>query len=423
MDFEYNIRGLLHLFFKQKNKFLLTFLIILTFGLVAVMNMEPYYETKSSLLLKFGENARLEVNLQGAQGYKPSPHGENAEILSSNVSILESADLIKKVVSKMEAVQLYPALGDQGYDDRTLLLKAVRQAQKKLTVVPGIKNNLIEISFRHSSPESSSAFINNLIKAYKERHTEIYNPPQITFLEEQTKKTKDQLSESQSTFNVFKKEMGVSEIDKEIEQLLKQKNELSAIAYQSVAKAQEILAEMETREATMKATYKPDSPLVKRLQEGIAVARYQLRQRKDDMAQTSLGNNSLAKQTSSIDKRITWLEEQRGQYNELKQKVDLDEENFKYYRQRTEEARVNYLLNAQDITQISVIDAPGVPLQPTGPNKKIIAIAILMLGLFAATAVTIAFELMNDCFSFPNQIRARLGVPVLATFSKAEKVL
>lgn len=423
MDLEYNIRGILHLFFRQKKKLLITFFIIFVPGFLMTVNLDPYYETKSSILLKFGQNARLEVNLQDGGGGTRGINLDRNEVLQSNVQILKSANLIKIALSNMELEDILPGLAeaDPEITKENKLQKAAASVQRNLLVFAGTDNHLIEITYRHENPEVTVQVSRELIEAFKKRHTEIYETPQINFLQEQAGKAQNQLDTSRETFIAFKKEMGVSEIDQEIEQLLRQKNDLSAIAYRSVTEAQENLAALEARAAEMRATYKRNSPVMRSMQESMAVARAQLRSRQNDMVNLDeKSDGTFASQTSAIDERIAWLELQRGKFNELEQQVKLDEENTRYYRQRMEEARVNSMLNDQNITRISVIDEPIEPLRPAGPNKKIILIGIMIFAGALAAGIAIIYELLDDRFSFPNQIRSRLGIPVLATFSEAE---
>lgn len=423
MDLEYNLRGFLHLFFKHKAALLLWALLVIVPGLFFVARLPVYYETKGSILLKFGENARPEINLQGHNQSVRYTYNEREEILRSNVKILQSPDLIKSVIQQIGPMQMYPQLDDApAASGKEALLKALKRAKENLKVSAGVDNNLIDIEFRHNKGEMAAEFVRLYIEAFKELHTEIYDTPQINFLEEQTLEALQKRNQAQEDFDIFKQERGVSEIDQEIEQLLKQKNELSAIAYQAVTKAQEMLAELKAKEAEMTATYRKDSPLIKSVRESISAAAAQLNQRKSELKKLNATEGLLASQKSEIDERIAWLEEQRGRYNELQQQLNLSEENYKYYRQRQEEARVNNLLNAQNITRIAVISQPSVPLEPAGPKKPLLMVAMIILGLCFTCAMALTMELMDDRLSFPAQIRARFGLPVLATFGKIERV-
>lgn len=421
MNLEYNIRGIMHLFFRQQVKLILAFLIVFIPGLFLTLGLEPFHETKSSILLKFGQNSRPEVTLAGNQGAIAVNSFDRDEILQSNVRILTSVDLIEKAISNLNINDIAAKPLDDDMSEEHKLRSVARFVQKNLKANAGVNNYLIEIIYRHKDAQISADVSKAIIEAFTQRHTELYETPQINFLQQQVEKSQGQLDENRSAFKAFKKEAGVSEIDKEIEQLLNQKNDLSNIAYQSITEAQENLAALEAKAAEMRATYRSNSPVMRSMRESIAVARAQLNARQRDMASTdATSEGTFAAQTANIDDRITWLEAQRGRFNELEQQIKLDEENIRYYRQRIEEARVNSLLNDQNITRISVIEEPTPPLRPSGPNKKLILVALMMFAGAFAAAIAIIYELLDDRFSFPNQIRSRLNVPVLATFSEAE---
>lgn len=421
IDMDYNLRSILHLSFRQKFSFLLVFLLITVPGYLFVLSLNPYYETRGSVLLNFGNNVRPELNLEGG-GYKIRSSNENSVILKSNVKILQSFDLIKKTVTVFGYKNLYKGLLASEKTEEKLIYEASSKALTSFRVEAGKDNNLIEIFFKHEDPQIASDFANALLLQFKTRHSEIYEAPQIHFLETQGKESEGKLKESQDAFKTFKKQMGVSGIDQEIEQLLKQKNDLSIVSFQSIARAQETLAAMEAKEAEMNATYQDGSSVMKSLRESIHAARRQLEERQIGMSNLNLEGdvNTFSKQTASIDERLVWLEEQRGQYNEFERQIELNEKNAQYYRQRTEEARVNARLNSQDITRVAVVDIPHVPLRPSGPKKLLLLVAIIFLAGFFACSTVIVNEILDDRFSLPNQIKSRLGIPVLATFETIE---
>jgi succinoglycan biosynthesis transport protein ExoP len=186
--------------------------------------------------------------------------------------------------------------------------------------------------------------------------------------------------------------------------LLVEKRELSNVAFQSVSNAQTTLSALEAQAAE--------------LRESIAVARAQLGDRQNDLGSSGDDDGSLSNKIDQIDQRIAWLEEKRGRYNELSQRVKMDEDNFQYYQQRGEEARVNMLLNAENITRVSIVDQAVVPNKPSGPSKKLILIAFLMAGMLLGLCAALGFELLDDRLTTPDALAAASGLPVLAAFGK-----
>jgi uncharacterized protein involved in exopolysaccharide biosynthesis len=121
---------------------------------------------------------------------------------------------------------------------------------------------------------------------------------------------------------------------------------------------------------------------------------------------------------ANVDKRLSYLETRRGEFNDLQQQVKIDEENYLYYLKRGEEARINNLLNRHNITRISVVDQPVVPLEPVSPRKKIFLAVTFLAALIAGVGAALWRELLDDRLSNPDQVYEALGVPVLVTFKK-----
>src|SRR5687768_5671884 len=120
----------------------------------------------------------------------------------------------------------------------------------------------------------------------------------------------------------------------------------------------------------MKSTYRMDSPMINGFKKTVAVARADLKQRQDDLNASAKSGSSLGTRMDNVDKRLSYLEAQRGSYNDLQQQVKIDEENYLYYLKRGEEARINKLLNSQNITRISVVDQPAVPVEPIKRSEE-----------------------------------------------------
>ncbi|MCB9988475.1 MAG: hypothetical protein H6868_03965 [Rhodospirillales bacterium] len=433
MNIEYNIRGLLNALFRQKKKIILVFSLFFVLGFAVVLRIEPVYEARGSLLVKFGQGARPDVNLPGNNRPNELTSSDRKEIMESNIRILKSQSLLSDVVSAVGVEKLYPGLAADDEQDKAM---ALRQATGRILGAVSVQtsgaSNIIEVAVRHKDPEVSALFTDKLMEMFMIRQAEVYNTAQTSFLEKQTTEMKQKLEVSRQDFFDFKEEVGISAIDEEMTQLLRQKSELSNLAFQSVSRAQTTLSELEAKEAEMRSTYKANSPVMKRLRQSIDVARRQLHDRQYDLNATGKESgeetgddadkqeSSMNSKIAAIDERIAWLEAQRGKYNELEQRVKMDEENYVYYQQRGEEARINNLLNIENITRISVVDKPAIPMYPVPARKKLILIAFMMAGALFGLGVALTFELLDDRLTSPEQITSTLGVPVLAAFGKAK---
>lgn len=439
MNIEYNTRGLLHAFFRQQVKVYLIVGLFLLLGLVMVGRVQPYYQAGGSMLVKFGQGAMPEVNMPDGARPNEVSRSDRAEIMASNLRILTSQSLLREVVSFIGVDKIYPPAPVEDADDEAAAGETVDPVRKEkqrlqsaigrllggdLVVQTSGASNIIEVSVRSQDPEIAALLAGTLMDKFILRQAEVYSSAQTSFLDKQVAEMKAKRDQSWAEFSDFKEKVGISAIDEEMDQLLRQKSDLSTIAFHSVSDAQDTLAGLEAKEAEMRMTYNADSPLVKRLQESIAVAKRQLHERQaelnaaSDIEEEGAAEGALSDKIAAIDERIAWLEAQRGLYKELEQRVEMDEENYRYYQQRGEEARINNLLKAENITRITIVDRPMVPLSPTSANKKLIMIAFLMAGLFLGVGLALVLELFDDRLTAPEQITQTTALPVFMSFEK-----
>ncbi|MDB5492389.1 MAG: hypothetical protein JWO78_2238 [Micavibrio sp.] len=419
MLYEYNLRGIMTVLFRQQFRFLTVFFLVCLCGALYISQIQKIYESHGSLLVKFGQNAvpDLDRNTNASNDYSQ----QHDEIIQSNVKILQSEGLLSEVVKKIGVTKLYPELAASASSPEVLTQNAQERAARDLKVWTDSKSNVIELSVRNKDPVVATEFATTLMDMFSIRQAEVYSSPHTNFLKQQIDDAKAQLDKSQEEFKGYKQELEISDLDEEMSQLLQEKRELSGLAFQSVSEAQKNLAKLESDRSLAAATYKPDSPVMQRLDQNISVARAEVKARQGDLNRGSGTASGLPQQLKKIDTRIAYLELNRSKYNDLKQRVTLDEDKYKYYVQRGEDARVSDMLNLENITRISVVDQPVVPAKPAPGRRKILALAFLMTAFLLGLCTALAFEMLDDTIAYPEQITAATGLPVLASFSKMKK--
>lgn len=419
MDIEFTSRGLVMVLFRQKMRFLLVFLAVLLAGISYLATQKPLYEASASLLVKFGREALPNLARPDAPG-AADVMSDRQEMIASFVGILRSTDLLRDAVNQFGVDKLYPGLS-------ATAAQPVEAAVARLTgrdLQPAIeaKSNLISLALRNGDPAVAVAFSNILIEKFLARQAAIYNPPRTNFLRQQIEDARAKLDAAQTQFQDFKNETKIAALDEEMGQLIREKGNLSGLAFSALTQAQATLADLEAKYAEIRATNRPDSLLMRRQQESIAVARERVRNLQADLGALDAGKASpLSSKIADIDSRITFLESQRGRYTELERQVSLEEDNFKYYQQRGEEARVNDMLNDQNITRIAVVDMPSASPNPVHPHKTFVLAGCLVAALLLALGVALAAEMLDDRLTNPQQVARALGVPVLACFNRKRK--
>ena len=125
----------------------------------------------------------------------------------------------------------------------------------------------------------------------------------------------------------------------------------------------------------------------------------------------------LAQQLDQINQRISSLENDRNQYDNLTRAVQIQSDTYRTLAIRYETARVEANRNAQNISAAVMISAPVVPNSPARPRRKLIAAATLLVALLSGIAAVLAVEAFDDRFNSPRDVTRILRLPVLATFA------
>lgn len=416
MYIEYNARGILNAFFKHQWKIIGSVAIFTLMGLYAGHSIPPAFESHGSFLIKFGLGGRPDVNMTDARRPTELSHNDRTEIMESHMGILKSRNLLQTVIEEIGLEKAYPNISGSSGNTQNAMQAAINTMSNDLKIRSNGDSNIIGLTVSHANPKTAALLVETLMSKFIIKQAEVYDTAQKSFLDSQISDMKSRLELSRHKLLEFKEEFGISTIDEEMAQLLAEKSTLSSMAFQSVSEAQDVLSKLEAKEAEMRATYNASSPVLKSLKQSIEVAREQLKARQADLNATAQEDTALSDRTKTIDERITFLETQRGRYNELQQQVLMDEQNYNYYQQRGEEARVNNLLNHENITRVTIVDHASVATGAKGPRKKLILLAFMLAGACIGVGIGLVFELIDDRISSPEQLEATLGLPVLASF-------
>lgn len=378
------------------------------------MFTKPVYESSGSLVVKFGQGTQAD----GSSGGEVDANTRQ-EIIKSYIKIISSHNFLQDCVKAFGLYRLYPDLQDEIQSGTTLSEVAIKNLLEDDLQLVNDKSRMIDISVRNGNPAVAAEFAKLVMDVFINKRTEIYNIPQTDVLEKQTEDVRHKLEKTRKDFQDFKQKTGISGLDEELSQLLREKSNLSTLAYTAVTQAQSKLAELEAQEAKMRTTYRPGSSLLAGLLRTVEAARAELRKRENDLnAKAATSDNSLSSRLATINERLAYLESQRGAYNDLQQQVKVHEETYLTYLKRGEDARIYNLLNSKNVTHISIIDNPVVPSQPIKPQKKILLAIILMAAAMAGFGTVLSRELLDDRLTNPDQVLTHIGVPVLAVYRK-----
>ena len=473
-----SLRDFLAVLFKHKYRILAAFLATVATVTVGSFLLPPTYEAKSSLLVKFGREYvyRPEVGERASNMGSMIPLNQE-EVINSEIQILTSRDLIEKVITSVGVENIYPDLARNPSAKITPLEAAIQQFEKALSVEGVKKSNVIQIAFQHKDPRLAAKAVNLLVDFFDEKHLEVYSDPKSSFLEQQLTAYEQRLKDSQDQLEAFKQKYRVFSLEEQRTLLLKQRSDLDTTLkstenqikelqrktaslksqmvkvpedthldteterYKIIDDAKANLLALQLKEQELLEKYKPDNRLVVNVRREIQLVEdfigkqeqelkgkvrtgknvvYQeteteLIKAQADLSAQEAKASSLRSQYAQIDREIQTLDLRENELGNINRELAVNENNYKTYLERVEEARISDDLNRLKMTNISVIQRAVVPAKPIKPKKRLNVALGIVLGALTGLGFAFFSEYTNQGLSTPESVERRLGLPVLGT--------
>nr|WP_319494360.1 hypothetical protein [uncultured Desulfobacter sp.] len=138
-------------------------------------------------------------------------------------------------------------------------------------------------------------------------------------------------------------------------------------------------------------------------------ARQQLDSKKHRLALLKQKRRGIIDQLLKIDKAET-------QITILQEKAEVLKENANLYETKNHETRISLELRDETFSNVAVLTPPYVAAKPLFPQRPILLILSLFVGLFLGICTAVLLEMMDDSFKLPKHIEKVTGLPVLASF-------
>ncbi|WP_374301338.1 GumC family protein [Paracoccus sp. (in: a-proteobacteria)] len=205
---------------------------------------------------------------------------------------------------------------------------------------------------------------------------------------------------------------------------------------------QQQLAALRAELSSVLGVYAEDSPRVRALRNRIANAERAVEAEATPSDTGNTGNPLLDVNLSQIDSRVTALQNEMEQANQeldmLAQSINATAANAialgalerdQLNTQASYNAAVASLDQARQVERvetsaqgqrITVIEAASVPGQPSGPNRKKIALAGIALGLALAGGFFALMEILNSTIRRPAELQSRFQITPLAVIPHIE---
>ncbi len=228
MDKEYtqekrsSLRDLVYVLFRRKWVILGVVLSTVIPVTVYTLMIPSIYEAKSLVLVKPGRENIYVAAVGAPAGERPTTIVQRVnEIINSEIQILKSRILVRRVVEQLRVAGLFPnslpkdSMAAHAEDEESVPLEdAVSRALRNLSVERVKGAEVMGVAFRSHDPEIAFNFVATLVNLYLERHLEVHQSGQsYDFFKAQSNQLEQELKTAARKLADFRKKYGIVSFD------------------------------------------------------------------------------------------------------------------------------------------------------------------------------------------------------------------
>lgn len=437
-------------------------------GLLFTFPQTPVYQARTTL-----EIQSMNENFLNLRDVNPNVDGGNSydsqTDIQTQVRILQSESLLKRVTQKLEAVNAPLFIPDSRFDAlrKTLGLpppkaastreSAIGRASDSLKVRAQPNTRLVEISCDSTNPQLAADFANTLTAEFIEQNLDArWKSSQHTgeWLTRQLEDLKIKLEKSEESLQDYARSTGLlftAEKDNIAEQRLKQlQEELSRAQADRIARQsrfemasnataeslpdvlddaslkdiQSKLTDLRRQLADLSSSLTPAHPKVKKVQAQIVTLESALdrergnivRRIRNDYDSARRREKLLAADYANSARLMTEQADKVAHYNILRREVDTNRQLYDSMLQRVKEAGIAGALRASNIR---VVDPARTPEAPYKPSLVMNTALGLLSGLFFAVVFVVLRERADRSIQDPGETGLYLNVNELGIVPSA----
>jgi uncharacterized protein involved in exopolysaccharide biosynthesis len=473
-----SLRDLVTVLAKHKGKILTGFLGIVVAVMAVSFAMAPIYEAQASLMVKMGREHmyRSEVGVNA-----PPVLFDQERIVESEIQILTSRDLVRRVLETIGLEEVYHDLAENPPRGITPLEAGIREMQDNLTIAKAKDSNVIKIAFQHEDPQIAQKALALLVAFFTEKHLEVFSNPKATFLEKQVATYQRKLNESKTNLQSYKQQHGLSSLEEERRLALEQRRDLdtafketqnkvhgltsklvslkaqishipertsiesvsSSARERAIDETKANLLTLRLKEQGLLTKFQEKSLLVQNIRNEIAMVERFIHEQERLLTDTvKTGKNPVyqeleleilrveseltylktqmekaTQQLQGLDGKLARLDELEKELTTLQLRMTSDQQNYTMFLAKVEEARVSEEMDQLKMANISVVQPPAVPEKPVKPRMALNFFLSVLVGGVSGLLWAIVSEYKEAGYSRPEYASQDLGLPILATIN------
>ncbi|UJX40733.1 chain length-determining protein [Desulfovibrio sp. JY] len=422
------------LIYLKKGLFLIVALLTMTTAVAVSYIIPKKYEAKTTLFIQQNVLADLVKGLAVAPSIQTKIHTLAVSMTSRN--------LLSQVVNDLGQDMMLPV----GYDQEAY----IKDLQSRILVNLNEKQGVVNISFWDRSPQFAQDFVNTLAMLYIEHNTLVKREESTEatkFLAEQIEVYKKRLAEEDEAINAYKSENSIllttdetfvrtdiRQAEQKIEELNAQMAPLETklkLAQSGKPAHRSGVGQRDAELQRLLRIYTERHPKVIRARAALQVSRASsggsggrddtARASRLVMADIASVKTQLAQQEKVIEDNKTLLREIPRVMGGLHTLVDRRNQDANLYNQlvaRYGQSEISKDMELKDkATVFRIIDPAVAPEIPSSPNRPLIIVIGIVLGLCAGVAAVILSERYDHSIRSLQELRT-LGLPVFAVIPR-----
>ncbi len=291
---------------------------------------------------------------------------------------------------RLHVDQLVAQPGAQFAVTREAMLGTVEKLQKSLTIAEkGKQSGVIGVSLEGTDKVKTAATLNEIGHVYIRQNVERKSAEaekSLEFLEKQLPELKRNLEQAEATYNQMRNSRGTVDLGEEAKSILQQ----------SVV-SQTKLVELKQRRDELLTRYQDSNPLVQAVNQ-------QMR--------------TLNNEIGSVNNRIKKMPMVEQDVLRLTRDIKV---NTELYTSLLNSAQQLKLIKASKVGNVRLLDEAVIPLRPIRPQRSIVIIAAMFLGIIAGVASALIRRSMFGGIEDPQEIERILGLTISAAVPHSAK--
>jgi len=450
---ETHLRDYLRIIYKRRYTVYTFFTVVFVVVLIGTLSSTPIYKASTGVLIERVEPYNLTMMSPYYTQYDP-------EFYETQYQLIKSTSVAKKVVTMLALENTYESyfkgekLSSTGEKSKADVLADV--VSGGISVSPVKNSKIVNISFMSSNPDFATIVANTVARAYIEEILDMRMSSSRYSIEWMTKKAEEEkakLEKSEKALQEYMRANNIvtlqdknaltpetlSEVNtqltraeakrKELESLYNTAKNIAvnprdaemipAVASEPTIQSlrnQILKSEQSTEELSKK--YGRKHPAMIKAEEELKV----LHQKRDQEIRRVIGaikneyelarsnEANLRRMLSNTKAEALNLSEKFIQYGVLTREVETNRQLYDALIKRMKEQSVTEEIRTVNVW---VVEKAEKPVSPVKPKKSLNILLGIIVGLFGGTGLAFFIDYLDNTIKSPDEVEARLGVPVL----------